>query len=264
MGAAGTATRIEHDENSATTDEMLQDILYDILATGIDARQTSVAPEDIERFLHEHARAPKSAAEFREFFDRHGLHADTRTAESAILELPPITTPREASPQSVEPPIELTLSDIDPAGFADDPFELKRVPPPPRRVVPRGAAWLIVALLAIAFALLTWRGVATVSELRAEVSRASVRHQQDRSALRRLSDQTANLESSVAATGELVQRMDQKSDLLIDSLLARPKPAAKPRLEAPRPQQSLPPSPEPAPPVAHETPVPDPVAPIQR
>jgi hypothetical protein len=205
--------------------EMLQDILYDMLASGIDAEQTSVATEEVERFLHEHAREAKTLNDFRAFFDRHGLDADPRTHESAVLELPPITTLREpasSSPSSLtalapELPIELTLGEIEENGF-----EPPLLPPARRRFRAPRAAWIAIGCVGIALVLLlAVRGYSTVTELRSELDRASERHQQDRSAIQRLSDQTATLESNVAATGELVQRMDQKSDVLIDLVMTK-------------------------------------------
>jgi hypothetical protein len=204
--------------------EILQDILYDMLASGIDAEQTGVTTDEVERFLHEHAREAKTLSEFQAFFDRHGLDADPRTHESAVLELPPITTLRETSslpPQSLtaltaEVPIELTLAEIEENGL-QAPISASL---PPRFRVPR-AVWIAIGCVGVALLVLAFRGYATVTALRSELDRASERHQQDRGAIQRLSDQTATLESNVAATGELVQRMDQKSDVLIDLVMTK-------------------------------------------
>jgi hypothetical protein len=216
MGAAGNAKRIAQDDDVFGDDlEMLQDILYDMLATGVDADQPVATTSAIERFLHEHAREPKSLAAFREFFEQHGLHPDACSHESAVLQLPPITTVREAA-AVVDPPIELELSDLEESGFG----RVAVAPPSaPRLGLPSRVAWALLAAVALALIGLGFRGYAMFRDLRAEVSAATQRHQQDRSALQRLSDQAADLESSVAATGELVQRMDQKSDLLLQSLL---------------------------------------------
>jgi hypothetical protein len=231
MSAAGTAKRIAHEDQDSIGEarsrqdlEMLQDILYDMLASGIDAEPAGVTSAEIERFLHEHAREAKALDDFRAFFDRHGLHADARTHESAVLELPPITTSRDpaTSPPPaltaipLEVPIELTLADIE-----ESRFETPMPPPVPRRFRAARVAWIALGCVGIVLLAFAWRGYATVTELRSELTRASEHHQQDRSAIQRLSDQTATLESNVAATGELVQRMDQKSDVLIDWLTRR-------------------------------------------
>jgi len=231
MSVASTAMRVAQEDEGALGEarsrqdlEMLQDILYDMLASGMDAEQTGVTTEEVERFLHEHAREAKTLSEFQAFFERHGLDADPRTHESAVLELPPISTSREplSSPANSlaaltpELPIELTLADIEESGF-EAPLQS---PAPTRFRVPR-AIWIAIGCVGIALLLLALRGYATMTALRSELDRASERHQQDRSAIQRLSDQTATLESNVAATGELVQRMDQKSDVLIDLVMTK-------------------------------------------
>lgn len=193
--------------------EVLQDLLYDMLATGITDEHASVSPAQIEGFLHEHAREAKSAADFRAFFERHGLRMDPGTHESAILELPPITTVREPLRLN-EGPVELSVTDIE-----EIPWKIP-VPPP----VPRGLRWgrasgLAVAALGLALIVVSWRGYIMIHELRTDLSRATETHQRDHTTLEKLSDQATTLESSVAATGELIQRVDQKSDLLLDSLL---------------------------------------------
>jgi hypothetical protein len=62
-------------------------------------------------------------------------------------------------------------------------------------------------------------GYNTIVELRGQVERTNARHEQDRAAIATLQDQAAGLESSVSATGDLLQRVDQKSDFLVQSLL---------------------------------------------
>ena len=63
----------------------MQDVLYDILATGLDPDQSDAPSEAIERFLFEHARAPKTADEFRAFFAVHGLSVRARAQEPVAL-----------------------------------------------------------------------------------------------------------------------------------------------------------------------------------
>jgi hypothetical protein len=238
MSVASTAMRVAHEDEGTLGEarsrqdlEMLQDILYDMLASGIDAEQTGVTTDEVERFLHEHAREAKTLSDFQAFFDQHGLDADPRTHESAVLELPPITTLREPAssppPHSLsalapEPPIELTLADIQENGF-----ETPIPPPPAHRFRAPHAAWIAIGCVAVALLWLAFRGYVTVTALRSELDRASERYQQDRSAIQRLSDQTSTLESNVAATGELVQRVDQKSDVLVD-WVTKKKPSRRP------------------------------------
>src|SRR5712671_6118944 len=86
------------DSNPFAEVQAMQDVLYDILATGIDPEQSDAPSAEIERFLHEHARAPKTLDEFRAFFAEHGLSVRTRPLPqaSAALSLPPIECPPAA------------------------------------------------------------------------------------------------------------------------------------------------------------------------
>ena len=65
--------------------QAMQDVLYDILATGIDPEQAQLPLDAIERFLHEHARANKSPDEFRAFFAQHGLSVSTRASFGPLI-----------------------------------------------------------------------------------------------------------------------------------------------------------------------------------
>jgi hypothetical protein len=55
------------------SEAQLLDVLYEMLAQGSPAHEGGLARADVERFLHEHARAPKPRAELLRFFDVHGL-----------------------------------------------------------------------------------------------------------------------------------------------------------------------------------------------
>ena len=54
------------------TESQLLDVLYEVLAQGVPPKGR-LTVEDVERFLHEHARAKKSVAEMLTFFEKHGL-----------------------------------------------------------------------------------------------------------------------------------------------------------------------------------------------
>jgi hypothetical protein len=69
-----------------------------------------------------------------------------------------------------------------------------------------------------------------ITRLEKEVDRATQNGRDNQSELKQLRHDTVGLESSVAATGEMLQRVDQKSDLLLQSLL--PAPDEKPRKRA--------------------------------
>jgi hypothetical protein len=70
------------------SEDDLLDVLYEVLAQGVPPR-SSLSREEVERFLHEHARERKSLAEMIRFFERHGLptHASLYGADHALREL---------------------------------------------------------------------------------------------------------------------------------------------------------------------------------
>jgi hypothetical protein len=74
MAAANGAQREER-AGEAVTEEQLLDVLYEIMAQGVDpTAQLKIG--EVERFLHEHARQRKPLAELMAFFARHGLSRD--------------------------------------------------------------------------------------------------------------------------------------------------------------------------------------------
>lgn len=57
------------------TESQLLDVLYEVLAQGVPPKG-DLTTEDVERFLHEHARNKKPVAEMLEFFQKHALPTD--------------------------------------------------------------------------------------------------------------------------------------------------------------------------------------------
>jgi hypothetical protein len=226
--------------------QLMQDVLYDLLAIGIDPDQDDVPAAEIERFLFEHARSPKPSDEFRAFFAQHGLSVRARVPVSPGLMLPDISRAGDdAMPANM--PVELTLTTTarvlpvhavrDDEVFAeaaedDDEAEqqtgMHRVdlslPAAPRRRGSLVAIWAASLCVAALCGAAAWFGYDTIRELRGEVARASEQSRQDRNAIHALQNHAVDLESSVAATGELVQRVDQKSDLLLQTMLNDEKP----------------------------------------
>lgn len=210
----------------------MQDVLYDILATGIDPEQTNVPIEAIEQFLFEHARAAKTREQFRAFFAEHGLTVSApQLAEAvrSVAPLPPISRAADELPKPRLAVAARVADEDDDESVAELPPHLSLVPAAaaPAAALRTGArtgliaTWVTLGCLTIAVGILAAGSYVMVNELRAEVQRTAHQGQQDRAELKALRDHAAGLESSVAATGELVERVDQKSDLLLESLLTK-------------------------------------------
>ena len=203
--------------------QAMQDVLYDILATGIDPDLSDAPSAEIERFLHEHARTPKTIDEFRAFFAVHGLSVRTRPLPqpSEAFSLPPIECPPSAS-AILELPASALEDERDTAAHRVRP-SAPPPPPLPRRSTRRlglAAAGFAFACIATGLGFTAYRGYAELSALRAEVGRSSQNNRQNERAIAALREHAKDIESSVNATGELVQRVDQKSDIVLQFVQA--------------------------------------------
>ena len=214
--------------------DAMQDVLYDILANGIDPDQTEVSTKAVEQFLFEHARVPKTEAEFIAFFAAQGLSVRISTHRApTALSLPPLV-PRAPSNDAmpVHLPVELAVA-APPAPrvpVMESPLaveitaapELPQPPPLPAPARSRAAMialWTGLASLAAMMVAGAAYGYATITRLEKDLDRAAQETRDNRAELKVLRHDAVGLESSVAATGEMLQRMDQKSDLLIETLL---------------------------------------------
>ncbi|MDH5674255.1 MAG: hypothetical protein OEZ06_19025 [Myxococcales bacterium] len=212
--------------------ERMQDALYDILATGIDP-DGDISSEVVERFLFEHARTPKSAEQFSAFFAEHGIDApDADAAKVTDLELPPLRAvpnadalePIAASPSAatgalppVPAPLPRTRDDLeDPLPTPN--FEAVRA----RRsgLLP----WLGMGLLGAAAMAALGFGYVLVRDLQGQVAEARQAGERDHALIEQLEARSAGIQASVAANGEMMMRMDQKNDLLLDSIASEPDP----------------------------------------
>jgi hypothetical protein len=218
MSAVRATATVSPEPHALAADvQAMQDVLYDILATGIDPEQNDVASAEIERFLHEHARSPKSLLEFRVFFAKHGLSVRARPMhQPAALALPPIER-AEATAVAALP--------VDPRAGQADPEPLTTshafTAPAARGKLGSVLKWAAFLCVGAALGFAGFCGYTTIVELRTALDRSSLAHQQDREAIQALRDHAAILESSVTTTGELVQRMDQRNELVLQSLLTR-------------------------------------------
>lgn len=76
-GLLGGAAQKKSGARSAQlpSEDQLLDVLYEVLAQGVLPRST-LKQEEVERFLHEHARETKPVSEMLAFFELHGLPTD--------------------------------------------------------------------------------------------------------------------------------------------------------------------------------------------
>jgi hypothetical protein len=201
----------------------MQDALYDILANGMDSEHADVPTQEVERFLFEHARTPKSAVEFRTFFAMHKLSAGARVPPPA-LSLPPIQRPQERD-MPVRLPVELSVLE---ERAEPSPFEAFEVTETRKRAPSRVALWAGVLLGTAALGGAGFYGYTMITSLQRDLQRtaehARENARENQAALETLRAHTVGLESSVAATSQQVDRVAEKSELVLQTLIESQKP----------------------------------------
>lgn len=211
--------------NEARQVQAMQDLLYDILATGVDSESSDVSVEAIEAFLHEHARSPKSVADFRAFFAQQGLTSRMPSPVPQVAALPPLRRvapmqPMAVAPASVPPPLPIGASAAIPAPFDEGmhPVRIDIAPQPIERRRSRPLFGLAIATTALIVAASLYAGSLHLMELRADMARSDAEARQNRELIQKLREQTVTFESSLAASGQLIQRMEEQNGLVLDSL----------------------------------------------
>jgi hypothetical protein len=197
------------------SEAQLLDVLYEVLAQGVPPKG-SLRREDVERFLHEHARNRKSIPQMLEFFAKHKLPvsaaeygADPQLGElaSGLSKDRVINTfaPLEAEDTARR------VSDSGPVlKLAVPPVEIEDTPSRPRRpveiVVASPPAKAPSVLPKVAFALSTLLGAALIASvlharsLSSELERARLTQRSTEVALSALEARAESLQSSLTAS----------------------------------------------------------------
>lgn len=222
MAATATNDRVSRLGADSVSEGQLLDVLYEILAQGGDGHGDASA-DDVERFLHEHARAPKSLEQMRAFFQQHGLSTDP-SSYSSDPELEEVASGlhRERSPASVIMPVEHEPEPVTaparqfaPPSMEND-FEDEisgvitrsaRMPSKPS-ARPRWVVGSVLALVATGFLAVYLRA----EHLEDELSQARLRQQTTAAALTQLEQRAGSLSESLTASetqrGQLNQQFD--------------------------------------------------------
>ncbi|HKU42517.1 MAG TPA: hypothetical protein VJR89_30375 [Polyangiales bacterium] len=178
----------------------LEDILYDILASGADPSISHETLAAVQTFLHEHARSKRSQAEFLAFFAKHGL--STSKDNALTLSLPPLPLHPPAPP----PPAPLAQ---EPEAIEVMPVQVQR-----KRQLKRGTLWAcggaVLAAISCGIWLLATQAWGEIDRVKAE-SRATADE------LARTRAELTSLRQKQEQDAERVQRVDHKSELLLQT-----------------------------------------------
>lgn len=233
--------------------EVFQDILYEILANGLDPREARVTSAQIEHFLFEHARAPKSSEAFFEFFKKYELSTNPddhlkpidlkglRLPDQATANAPPahiVIEPMVSNDNTAnsEPMVsndnaansEPTSPKINAAALSRavqteptcEPVIVQQIHTkgPGTRTVWAAAAGIVI-LLGIGAGL----GFA-IANLHGEVAQAKTAQRQSQQTVLELQQRISGLQSEVVRNGQSVERLQPQLDLLVETI-APPPPA---------------------------------------
>lgn len=221
--AAATSTT----QNSADASDLV-DILYEMLASGLEPENATVSSSDIESFLHQHARAAKSRAEVEAFFANGGLpsHFDGFARTSGLrlaavapvtpstggdLSAPDVSTGRHVLERSVaEPVMAPTAVEAAPSGVASQ-ASLDR--PGNQRL------WFAFGVLSLALIGVGMFGGLTLMGLRDQVERTEANQVQLLNALAGLKSGNQHVDTRLADQAKVLDAARHDLDRLAQSFL---------------------------------------------
>jgi hypothetical protein len=197
----------EQPETPAPTEVQLLDVLYEVLAQGVPPKG-SLRTEDVERFLHEHARNKKSVSEILQFFGQHDLpiHASLYGADPELRELAsglhreraPLTafTPDEGVSElrsaSESGPV-LKIAQVETEDTAPRAQLIQLAPPRPRLA----NAWLAFGGLFVVMGGALLASVQYAQSLRLELNQAHLQQRTTDTALTALEQRAEGLRESL-------------------------------------------------------------------
>jgi hypothetical protein len=238
MTSAAAATKpVSKVTKQQVSVETFEDILYEIIATGLEPSEAELTTQQIEAFLHEHARKAKPREEFIKFFKEHKLSTDpgVHLRPSGLGRLPskiamPTKDVSESSlasgleprkPTAVEKPIDETLSpipviEVEPT---EESSEIRIRPAQTQHSDNSLMGWLAILLIAALLGLTIGLGYLLFDELRQQIDQTKALQAENMRLIQVLQKQVTELEKTTAIDRETLQNLDAKSDLLIETLV---------------------------------------------
>jgi hypothetical protein len=177
----------------------LEDLLYDILASGADPNLGGKTLEAVQLFVHEHARSKKTHAEFVAFFEAQ--HLSMQPERTMLMSLPPL----ESRGRAAETPALAALPRAPEPAFVTTAAS------------GRGKSILLWAVLSAAVSGMA--GLACYAMLEVQDEFAQVRDEAARSAaeLQSARAETETLRSELRKNAALLHEVEHKSDVLLQS-----------------------------------------------
>lgn len=181
----------------------LEDQLYDMLDNGsADPNLADDKLDEIQTFLHEHAREPKTLLQFAAFFEKHALPMQPERPDSLAR---PIGTGRHVAVET--PALELQEPATVFRGFDAGTATRRR---------DHGIVWVCAAGFAVLAGLVSF-GVSTLFALRGEVARlhTEIAHTTER--LERLGVETEQVRELADDAHQTLQRIETHAERILQT-----------------------------------------------
>lgn len=207
----------------------LLDILYEILASGLEPEGACVSSSDIETFLHQHARSPKTRPEMEAFFQQAGLptQIDSFVRDSGLrlasvsaitggsgagdLNAPEGNTGRHAVTQSVAAPrpvAPVVPVAIEAAAITTSSERSSSV-----------RLWTAVSVVCAALLVACVFGGLALMNLRDQQAAAAINQQQVLAAIESLKTRTENVDARLNDQAKVIDATNANLDRLVESFL---------------------------------------------
>jgi len=203
-----TVTSIDRTQPSLAD---LLDTLYEILASGLEPEGAAATTDDIEAFLHQHARSPKGRIEVEAFFQNNGLPTqlerfprDSSVRIASISSLP--MTPAPASAPLQVAPVPRSLPPAVPVAITPRDRSAVRI-------------WGAVAVLCAAVLLTSVLGALAMLNVREQVARTEANQRALLAAIATLKNRTEQVDTRLDAQAKVVDSTRTQIDRLVESFL---------------------------------------------
>jgi hypothetical protein len=193
----------------------LEDMLYDILASGADPNLPAGTLEAVQTFLHEHARSKHSLPEFVTFFTSHKLSMVRDTGFG--LSLPPmdLRAPMRAAEHELEAPTRVVTPA--PAPLEPEPIEVAPVVVQPAPRYGRAALW---ASAAAVLAAISGGALYAASSARTELDRVQAEQRATAETLAQMQTEVTRLRATLEQNARVARNVDHKTELLLRTLVS--------------------------------------------
>ncbi|HET6340319.1 MAG TPA: hypothetical protein VFG30_44225 [Polyangiales bacterium] len=197
----------------------LEDMLYDILASGADPNLPPGTLEAVQTFLHEHARSKRSLPEFVAFFASHKLSMVRDTGFG--LSLPPVElrAPMRSSRSAPEPEFEPTRAAAPvPRHVEPDPIEV--APVAPERGEGYRRALALWASAAAVLAAISGGALYAAISARDELEQVRAEQRATAAVMAQMQTEVVRLRGTVDQNAQISRNVDHKTELLLRTLVS--------------------------------------------